>query len=279
MATNNWRKFAAINLKIESIFVPKIKSVLRKQYSSFIDDLQTFGTDYAINQIRFSGWNDDLIPVIRQIYSKAGLRGAVTAYSELRQDINQKFRGFGFNEEWTQQVIDYLRMYILNKAVIPITDTSRKFILLTIEHGLKEGWGIEQMVSRIKDDEILEARARTIARTETIRAANVGHTIGAKAFPYEVIKSWSAANDHRTRHSHRLVNGQVIEEDQKFSNGLLFPGDPEGPANEVINCRCRVIYKAKRDKNGRIIKRQTNPIIQDFRSRKSLSQMFSEVLV
>jgi hypothetical protein len=33
--------------------------------------------------------------------------------------------------------------------------------------------------------------------------------------------------------------------DEKFKVGdaeLMFPGDPEGPADEVINCRCAVGY-------------------------------------
>lgn len=28
------------------------------------------------------------------------------------------------------------------------------------------------------------------------------------------------------------------EPDKKFSNGLMFPGDPNGGAAEVVNCRC-----------------------------------------
>ncbi|MGN6436867.1 MAG: phage minor head protein [Agriterribacter sp.] len=262
MATNDWKIFAAENIKIESIFVPKIKTAIKKQYSSFIDDLQTFGIDYATRRLTVFAWNADLTPTLRQLYRQAGLRGAVSEYSHLLTTIKDKpkFRGFGFNEIWTQEVIDYLQLHILDKAVLPITETTRAFILRVIELGVKEGWGIDRMVAKIRDDQILEARARMIARTETIRAANIGHKVGAKNFPYQVTKGWIAANDHRTRHTHRLVNGQWVEEDEKFSNGLLFPGDPEAPAKEVINCRCRVIYKAKRDKQGRIIPRTTDPL-------------------
>jgi len=273
MATNDWEKFAIENNKIEHIFVPKIKTAIKKQYSSFIDDL-TLGIDYATRNLQFQVWNKDLIPIIRQIYATSGLRGAVSSYSYLKRDI--KYRGFGQNEKWTQQVLDYLQSYILEKAVLPISETTKKYILFVVSEGIKEGWSIDKMVSKIVDEQILENRARMITRTEVIRAANVGHTIGARAFPYEVAKSWSAARDHRTRHSHRLVNGEVVEEEDRFSNGLLFPGDPEGPPEEVINCRCRVIYKAKRDRSGRIIPRTTQPLTHDFR--KSLTQIFSEYL-
>lgn len=274
MATNDWKIFAAENLKIESIFVPKVKAALKKQYSSFIDDLQTFGVEYTKNQLTFFTWDENILSTIRHIYEKAGLRGAVSSYSYLKREL--KYSDFGMNDEWTRSVLEYLQTYLLNKAVIPVSETTKKFILSVIEAGLNEGWGIDKMVAKIKDESILEARARMITRTEVIRAANVGHTIGAKSFPYEVTKGWIAARDHRTRHSHRLVNGEVVEEEDAFSNGLLFPGDPNGSAKEVINCRCRVIYKAKRDKSGRIIPRSTQPLMQDFRS--SLTKIFTKAM-
>lgn len=262
MATDKeqWEIFAAENYKIERIFAPKIKTALKKQISSFVDDLTTLGIDYAVNQLPFYPWNQDMIPILQDIYRKAGLRGAVSEYRNLLQSTKTaKYRGFGFNQEWVDNVLEYLRLNILNKAVIPITETTKKFILLTVNEAVKEGHGIDWIVRRITNDEILTARANTIARTETIRGANVGHVIGAKKFPYEVTKGWIASRDHRTRHSHRLVNGEKINEDDKFSNGLLFPGDPEGGAAETINCRCRVIYRAKRDSNGRIIPRTSQP--------------------
>lgn len=255
MATNEWEKFAADNLKIELTFVGKVESALKKQISSFIDDLQTLGTDYATLQISFTAWNEHLIPILTDIYKRAGLLGAVKTYSSLKQDAGIKYRGFGFNDQWRNDVLNYLQVYMLNKAVLPISETTRQFLLKVVEDGIRDGWSIDQMVNKMTSPEINKARANTIARTEVIRAANVGHSIGASQFPYQVIKGWSAANDHRTRHSHILVNGQWVEENETFSNGLLFPGDPEGSAAEVINCRCRSIYKAKRDTQGRILPR------------------------
>ena len=41
----------------------------------------------------------------------------------------------------------------------------------------------------------------------------------------------------------------AIPVDQVFSNGLMFPGDPEGDAGEVINCRCHLMPVV--DRGGR----------------------------
>lgn len=51
-------------------------------------------------------------------------------------------------------------------------------------------------------------------------------------------KQWLAALDGRTRHSHRMIDGECAPLGKKFSNGCMKPGDPDGPAAEVYNCRC-----------------------------------------
>ena len=38
---------------------------------------------------------------------------------------------------------------------------------------------------------------------------------------------------------------KIREMDEKFSNGLLYPSDPNGQASEVCNCRCALIQRAR----------------------------------
>ena len=54
-------------------------------------------------------------------------------------------------------------------------------------------------------------------------------------------KEWLATLDGRTRHSHAMLDGEQVDNDKKFSNGCMFPGDPNGPSWEVYNCRCTLI--------------------------------------
>lgn len=61
----------------------------------------------------------------------------------------------------------------------------------------------------------------------------------------DVLKQWDATLDGRTRDSHRHVDGEIRELDEKFSNGLMFPGDPNGSAAEVVNCRCTSNTRAR----------------------------------
>lgn len=90
--------------------------------------------------------------------------------------------------------------------------------------------------------------AKRITRTEGHRIQQTSARdaqYAAKAKGADVVKQWDAALDGRTRDSHRRVDGEIRELHEKFSNGLMFPGDPNGAAAEVINCRCTSNTRAR----------------------------------
>jgi SPP1 gp7 family putative phage head morphogenesis protein len=92
------------------------------------------------------------------------------------------------------------------------------------------------------------SNAKRITRTEGHRIQQTSTRDAqeaAKAKGADVVKQWDAALDSRTRDSHRRVDGEIRELDEKFSNGLMFPGDPAGGAAEVINCRCTSNTRAR----------------------------------
>ena len=82
------------------------------------------------------------------------------------------------------------------------------------------------------------------ARTATTNAENAGRCDSyerAEKMGIKLKQVWLAALDGRTRDSHRKLDGEKISVGEKFSNGLRFPGDPQGAAHEVWNCRCTLI--------------------------------------
>jgi hypothetical protein len=57
-------------------------------------------------------------------------------------------------------------------------------------------------------------------------------------------KAFLATIDRRTRRSHWRADGQRVALDAKFVVGkaqLDHPGDPRGPAEETVNCRCAML--------------------------------------
>ena len=92
------------------------------------------------------------------------------------------------------------------------------------------------------------AYAQRIARTEGHRIqcqAAMDCCYKAREKGADVVKQWDSTLDARTRDSHAKVDGEIKELEEKFSNGLMFPGDPNGKAAEVINCRCALLERAR----------------------------------
>lgn len=128
-------------------------------------------------------------------------------------------------------------------------------IVAEVERGIREGRALD----RVRDDIQLiltstgtpywRNRAMTVARTETIGAVNAGVYRGAvldaeqrgDVAPFKV---WIATDDKRTRPTHVAADQQRTLLSEPFRVGgapLVFPGDPRGPAAEVINCRCSML--------------------------------------
>lgn len=91
-------------------------------------------------------------------------------------------------------------------------------------------------------------RSMTIARTEGHRVQNeskMDALVSAKNKGADIVKQWDSTLDGRTRESHRSVDGEIKQLEEKFSNGLMHPGDSSGRAAEVCNCRCCLLQRAR----------------------------------
>ena len=96
-------------------------------------------------------------------------------------------------------------------------------------------------------------RARTVARTEVVGAYNGGlHDAFAMIVENDPdtawVKHWLATEDQRTRPDHREADGQKVPWAQPFNVGgfpMMYPHDPEGPPQEVINCRCTLLLEVE----------------------------------
>lgn len=120
-----------------------------------------------------------------------------------------------------------------------VSRTIRQRLAREIEAGVKANETIGQIADRIRTsfNAFSGPRALMVARTEM---ANTVNQVRNQVFEEEGIEQheWMTANDEAVRESHRQVNGEIRKIGEPFSNGLMFPGDPSGAAEEVINCRC-----------------------------------------
>ena len=179
----------------------------------------------------------------------------------------------GFNEEIIALMQEYYGIDLLNDAE-DISTYTREIIQKTLIQAASEGWSIADVVRKIKNNpELGPMRARRIARTETVTAANGAAMIYAKKSGYQMDKIWLSIQDKRTRHNqwanHYTIDGLTVPYEEPFKLeskklGDIYMQQPgvrtqenglPVPASEVVNCRCTVAFKAKRDNQGRIIKR------------------------
>lgn len=107
---------------------------------------------------------------------------------------------------------------------------------------------IDRMVDRYRENYV-RFRAETIARTEALRAAHEGVEEAVQQVldsgnidEQYVTRTWNTAGDERVRDSHIAMDGQERGVGETFTSGLgnelAYPGDPEAPPEDTINCRC-----------------------------------------
>lgn len=264
------QQFAAQSKRIERKYLGDVFNALQWQVEQALPIIKARGPEMAKGQIDLQVFNEKIEPVLQDLNVTAGVFFANKGLREIKKAVRLKTKAasFGFNEEWAEDIIAYFKLHLLEKAILPISATTRDQILAVLEEGQREGWGYDRIADALRDPEMLLWRARMIVRTETLIASDYGRKLAADKSDYETGKEWIAANDHRTRHSHRAVDGEVVAQDAKFAVSIYKgnlpigvemmtgPGDPTASAGNVINCRCTAALVPIRDKNGKLIPKQ-----------------------
>lgn len=128
---------------------------------------------------------------------------------------------------------------------------SQKKLNRSITQGIIQGESLDKIANRLSD-KLASTNAnkmKTFTRTAMTGAQNSGRQTqleNAKNLGIELMKEWMATLDPHTRDSHRDLDGEQVEVDKKFSNGLMFPGEPGGAPAEVYNCRCTMVSEIKK---------------------------------
>lgn len=140
-----------------------------------------------------------------------------------------------------------------------IPDEVYNLVFAEITDTVNGGGSVEDVANRV--DRVLDYsgserwpnRARVIAQTEVTRAYGAG-TLAAGMEQSRLTgrllqKRWDTEHDNRVRDSHRVVDGQIRDLAYPFyvdGFPLQFPGDPMGPPETVVNCRCDLVIMNER---------------------------------
>ncbi len=289
-----------LNKKYETLFFPKVHKTIKKKFDETISIVENLGVNAAIAALTNDLTNPELTATIQQLYSTVGVRYA----NKTTRELKQKERGlkkpikdlattnllsyynddnplelkeggaFGFNSQWVEWILNYLRTHLIQNITFNVNRTTREFLLSVLQKSITEGWGIDETVRALNGSGFSEMQAARIVRTEVNTASNAGTLAAGETYEYQMQKEWIAVHDNRTRGvnpkdhaSHIGLDGTVIDFEDYFidpRNGdrLRSPGDPRASAESTINCRCQMSLKPKRDSRGRLIpKRRSTSVI------------------
>lgn len=109
--------------------------------------------------------------------------------------------------------------------------------------GLLQGDSIPQIAKRLRDvvgmNKVSAVRNARTMTTGVENRARDDAVNDLRKKGIELDSVWIATLDNRTRHSHRLLHGEIKDlKTGKYSNGCRYPADPQGKPEEVYNCRC-----------------------------------------
>lgn len=170
---------------------------------------------------------DTLLPILQDILVEAGESGKDLTGSEYEFRITDEMRS------WLETKVDIFAKSINNTTFEKLKS---EFI-----ESLENNEGRDQLIDRIRNvyDGIDEWRAETIARTEVHGVTNYGTYQGySQAGLSNKVWVWSPGIKGGVRERHLSIDGEKVPINQSFSNGLLYPGDPNGGADENVNCQC-----------------------------------------
>lgn len=117
-----------------------------------------------------------------------------------------------------------------------------------ITQGILQGESIPKIAERFRDVAGMDYKQSIRnARTSITSAQNGGRLDSfkrASSMGLKMKKQWVATLDDRTRHEHRMLDGQKVDVDDTFKiDGyeLEYPADPSAEPEMVYNCRCTMI--------------------------------------
>jgi len=250
---------------LESYFVNQRNDILDK-IDKLVKEEKSINvfTDKGIN---VSGWEFlpdeamETLKLLKMHKQAAKLQAAL----EKKQVENELHRGIEWDVVGTQ--IDYwtsVRAANLRKINTTTFINARDAINATVKQGSEEGITVNDMRDRIKQavKDVYEVRlgkpivpnglfdlggmssSRTIARTEM---GSIASLTRADIFKQEGIGEieWITAHDEKVRDTHVVLDGTTVKYGEEFVPGLRYPRDPNGSAEEVINCRCSFVAVIK----------------------------------
>lgn len=173
---------------------------------------------------------------------------------KIEQDANVNLSWTLYDHSTVERLIrEKPEILPLPSVNVPLDERwNRQHLNIAITQGILQGESILHIGDRLQ-------RILGMDRTAAIRSARTATTAAecagridtykyAESLGIEMQQEWVATLDDRTRHEHRILDGQRVDIGEAFEvdgASIRYPGDPQAPGYLVYNCRCTVIGAIK----------------------------------
>lgn len=176
-------------------------------------------------------------------------------YNNIGAELDDKVKGYSFElvDAHTVKNLatkdDTLLPYKYLNDVKDVRWNTQK-VNASVLQGILQGESIPNLAKRLQSvTNMNKVSAIRNARTTITSAECKGRQDSYEKAEKDGIKlkrEWISAIDGRTRHAHRLLDGQLVDVNESFKSELgpiMFPGDPSADPANVYNCRCTMAAK------------------------------------
>jgi len=228
-------------------------NAIRQQYQQAINTLENSSFDDMVENLRGTITDEPIQKVYAPYYSSAA--DIALTWRKYHTRGRKSLEDDLYYSKFMRSLHDY-GIRLGKSRIKDITTTTEENIIRvaqqSVTEGLMEGHSVDtvrnMIMSAVNDQytEITAARAQLIAQTEMIAASNQAAMEGTASTELPFRKFWSTSGIGNSRESHMEAEADSIAvggymENEAFSNGLQFPGDPSGDASEICNCHCTLL--------------------------------------
>lgn len=224
-----------------------VKRYYKKEYNKGIKSFIAEGqTNF---QLLFD--DKDLLKIYRDLYLDIGMRFANWYAKSFNRYIKKGVNPNEYASQWQNSFASYGSAVGAQRVTL-VSGTAKKTLIDLTQKLLRDpefmvlGTIEKGRILRNQFNKYSTYQSRRLVQTEATNAANFATMESATTiFPgAQMMKEWIASFDDRTRSTHAEAGAsEPIPYNDAFMVGgslLMYPGDPSGPAAEVVNCRCSV---------------------------------------
>lgn len=250
-----WASHVASRRKLVNVFKTKVGQLLFKVRGEVLAELakqdvaKSIEQKSLIDQIFDPKQFGNRLTIILNDPIKAVLD---TAGAELMTELQ-------IDDPWKmppQDVLDYIASR--KQPIAGVGGTVRDQLNTSLNAGLESGETMAELTDRVRQvfNKMGEGEARRVAMTEVNTAYNVARHqgMGEAGIQY---KAWLSSHGPNVRPAHANAEKFYIDApiplDEPFFVGgeaLMYPGDPNGSAGNIINCQCIQLAARKREENA-----------------------------